>query len=530
MIITCAKKIESHPLTTHLDVIKLDNIYKNPNRIQEFIDLYYQAKNEDQQFSALLRIIHVLPYYYPGTFGFNDMRPIIDHWLSMHDINKTLSNKNFKGTLIHFSLKNIELFNYLLSKKANLSIPNSLNLKVYEYYHHIIQSHPYYGYSLDLSFYKTCLDLKESFDFIPIILNLAETYNSIENNKVICKVLNQYFKRSNNILNLHNILMLYSNSTTCKITLKNKIGFTTIPLLKDLSYLKGFSIQNYKKHQYLFQLIFNCNYLTEAMSIAFNCSSKSFKKAFFDYLTDKKWHLNLDGDKLSVIKFICELFLIKTTPNHSDCINLIAEQKGLIVTILPEWLNATNQRFFLSFLNNFTDSQKKFLLTSNCDKHIFNDTIAMYAKFPRELNRSMTLKKWNELSSFDLIHDFFVKESSKFAQPNFLLNQEKFFINAKFLKGIRLNNGMYFNLAEDQHQLIDWGNKMGHCIGTAGYGSMATEGGCLLIAVMKEKEPIYAIEIRSFKIVQIQGKNHSKPDQSLMNEISQKLRKLGLIN
>lgn len=529
MIITCTKKNELHSSILHLDVIKLDNIYKNPNRIQEFCDLYYNAKNEDQKLSAFLRVIQVLPNYYPGTFGFNEMKPIVDNWLDSHDINQQLTANKFKGTLLHFSLKNIDLFNYLLSKNADISSVNSQNLKVYDYYHNLIQINPHYGYSLDLSFYFTCIEYVQ-LDFVSIILNLFETNNTDENASVVKKIMPKYFKRKDCLFTSNNILMLYSNETTRSLTLKNKIGFESLPLLKDLSYLKGFKITNYKKHQYLFQLMFNCNYLTDSMDQIFLCSSKNFKKAFFDYLVDKKEILHLDGNKLSMIKFICELFLIKQVPNHSDCISLISNKQGMVFSILPEWLNSANQRFLLSFLNNFTDSQKKTLLTSDCDKTTFSDALAMYAKFPRELNRSISLKKWNALESFSLIHDFFVEESKKFAQPNFLLNQEKFFVNAKFLRGIRLNNGMYFNLAEDQHELIDWGNKMGHCIGTAGYGSMATEGDCLLIAVMKDKEPVYAIEIRGFRIVQIQGKNHSKPDGTLMNEISLKLRKLGLIN
>jgi hypothetical protein len=533
MIISINKKQEVHQSVKHLEAIKLDNIYKSPDRINEFLDLYYKAKNEDQKIIALLRILIILPHYYQTTFGFNEIKPVIDHWLLSHDINDQIKNNGFSGSLIHFSLKNIQLFNYLLDKGANILALNSMGLSVINYYENVTQLNPMIGYCLDLSFYDSILTRTTNsigFDQIQTYLNLLDLNNSVSNTKIINKQLQKYLKHDSCLLTTSNILQLYSNQDTAKLAKKLKVGQDQLPLFKDLFFFKDFKINNYEKHQYLFQLLFNYPFITEAMQPIFLTSSKLFKKAFFEKTLSKKNCITLDGDVLSMIKFTSELFLMRLVPNHSDFIEAISTKKGVINNLIPKWINSSNQRFLLSLLNNFTDSQKKILLSLDCDLPTFRDTLNMYSKFPRELNRSLSTKKWNTLENFSLIHDFFCEEYKKFQQPNFLLNQEKFFVNAKFLRGIKLSNGMYFNLADDQHELIDWGNKMGHCIGTAGYGQLATEGNCLLIAVMKDKEPVFAIEIRDFRIAQIQGKNHSKPEPLLMNEIENRLKKLGIIN
>lgn len=524
------------PEPAHLNVMQYDNIYKNPNVANDFIKNYYNAKQEQDKINALLKVIKVIPHYFP-YFDFESIKAVLVDWFKTHSINDMIENDGlFKGSIIHYALKSPLIIQFLIDSGADLDSINSKGKKVVDYYHLVSQNDVVLGSTLDTCLYEKYLEIdNNNYQWMMDILNVGDIL--FTDMDYFYKLFNRIIKSKKYDFSLFDTLIIYSHDKTAIAAKKNKLGYETIPLMKDLYYY-NFAIKNVKNHKYLMEMFFKEQYVAESIKSVFGINSKKVKEIFNDTMTYRKQFV-IDGNKIAKMKLMAEIFLRSNMlkPNINDCIAMMERVNG------NELLNnkgfdeimelESNFNFiFVSFMSNFIDEQKMVLIEESVDKndYIFMDTMMIYKKYNMELDLILKQRKWNEKNSWLKIHDLFVQESKKFMVKNFILKQEDKFSNAKFIHGQKLSNGMHFAVAKDQRELFAWGDILDHCVGTAGYGERALNGDCLIIGVMRGFDPVYTIEIRDMRVIQIQGKSNTKPEQNIYREIESKLRQFGLIN
>lgn len=107
---------------------------------------------------------------------------------------------------------------------------------------------------------------------------------------------------------------------------------------------------------------------------------------------------------------------------------------------------------------------------------------------------------------------------------NFNLEQEKNFPNLTLL------DKKNWEVAQNKHQLLQWGRLLQHCIGTQLYAEYAKAGKNIILGYKELNKLKYTLEIKDKKIVQIQGKSNLKPSESEFCLIKSQLLSLDIID
>lgn len=180
----------------------------------------------------------------------------------------------------------------------------------------------------------------------------------------------------------------------------------------------------------------------------------------------------------------------------------------------------------------YTPQQIKSVLMSK-DKleDSVDDIYRMYRKFSKELDIILKRTKFSDVDSLQKLHDFLSGEVETLEQEDFKLEQATVNPKLKSLEKITMSLGYGVKLAESNHELIRWGSQMGHCVGGGDYAEEAKNGDTIIMAITKDNEPKFCIEISpDGEIRQVQGKSYSRPETPVMEEFVKQLKSKGILN
>lgn len=96
---------------------------------------------------------------------------------------------------------------------------------------------------------------------------------------------------------------------------------------------------------------------------------------------------------------------------------------------------------------------------------------------------------------------------------------------AKDIAKVTFKNGYQVIQPADTHELMDWGNKMGHCIGS--YASEAFSGQSVFLGIIKDGKMIgnAQIKVKAKRLMQIFGKHNALLDDEVLDAFAEPLIK-----
>lgn len=245
---------------------------------------------------------------------------------------------------------------------------------------------------------------------------------------------------------------------------------------------------------------------------------------------------------LQIADWVKVLFTDNNALNTSDFLEVLEsynskEKCGLdaVNNDLNHGYRADKKRVgeFKNLMNKiYTAQQKKAVLMSPADlEDSVDDTCDMYSKFSKELDIILKRIKFSDIDSLQKLHDVISGEVETLEQADFPLEQDTVNPKLKALNKIKMNLGYGVKLAESNHELIRWGAQMGHCVGGGDYAEDAKKGETIILAITQENEAKYCIEISPRgEIRQVQGKSHSRPESTIMEEFVKELKSKGILN
>jgi hypothetical protein len=253
----------------------------------------------------------------------------------------------------------------------------------------------------------------------------------------------------------------------------------------------------------------------------------------------KTCEINIEA--LYTLDFIGDLFASRNPSLFLEIVDKIvkkirikqANEKLCSRQMIQVISSVENYRKFLSLLmNNFSDKKiqellEGFIFCSQKDRYNveLDDLIDMYSSHPKEYSALIKNTPFIKMNTLTKLHDLFAAHIEKLEQPLTELKQESFFPALNSLKKVSFMDRYSFKIAETNHELIEWGSQMSHCIGDSSYSSEAQKGKIILLALCVDSIPKYSIEISDGRIHQIQGKSHSKPPQKVIDAMSKVLKK-----
>lgn len=266
--------------------------------------------------------------------------------------------------------------------------------------------------------------------------------------------------------------------------------------------------------------------LKEALQKQFGISSPVFIKTVYQTLIkEDDTKININSNYLLLFDFLSKIFIKQSKPNHSLFLQAIQDRNVLANAMV---LFRQRIRALEILKKHFSDSQILELISDpDSNANTISDTFAMYLTNDEFFNKSLNKLKYNEKNTFGKIHDVFAKQIQYMKNPDFMLQQESLSPALNLI-----NDHSYkfqFIIPANYHTLIDWGNQLGHCIGSKHYALKALKGECILLGVSEENKLLYTLEIINGHMVQIQGKSGSAPHSTLNSEIQSALKKAKLL-
>lgn len=232
---------------------------------------------------------------------------------------------------------------------------------------------------------------------------------------------------------------------------------------------------------------------------------------------------------------ICDYFYKLFPNNYCDFLVCVEKYQNIRHNAHPIF-DAENK--LIPFLKNFTDKQiKTLLLRSNfinqssgySPYHDVVDTVEMFNRYETELKLCLNRVPFKKIDTMKKLHDFFTKEVMKLRQQLYNLEQNKHYPALDKVDGVKLLNNYEIIVAKTNHDLVKWGNELGHCIGNGSYAEKAKSGNIILLAIGKNGEAEYAIEIKKGRLIQIQGKSCDYPPEDLVTEFANLMKKHNLL-
>lgn len=293
---------------------------------------------------------------------------------------------------------------------------------------------------------------------------------------------------------------------------------------------------------------FSHSSIKDALNERYGVSSPRLVNIISKRLFNKKGsHVVINCSILHKGDVLKKLFL-ESEKNESDFLDFMEKDIHTLDKVCDSLLGKTNQWMrgmynFDGFVNNkidgldvfknFSQSQVKGILQEKVDlienQFVVIDTFKMYQEHPAYFNNLIKETKPKVRSVTDL-HDWLSIESTKMATKDFPLRQEEHVPNILKINGKELLDGYKIKVAESSHELIYWGNKLGHCVGNGSYAREALKGQTNLLCITKNDEPAYCVEFRGNQIVQIQGKSRRSPEDPLLESFLKEMKTHELIN
>jgi hypothetical protein len=159
-------------------------------------------------------------------------------------------------------------------------------------------------------------------------------------------------------------------------------------------------------------------------------------------------------------------------------------------------------------------SQKKIInfLESATNKHQLTEIGYYYVQVKHQFN--IDIQSMNFVNDCNTIHAYLEREYKRIQNPIFMLNND---VEIEALDDVELAH-LRFMVPKTNHDLIEWGQIMSHCVGTYGEYVKKKERQIIGVVDKNTNEMVYTIDIRKKKIVQFLGKRNSQPE-SFDNEL-----------
>ena len=268
--------------------------------------------------------------------------------------------------------------------------------------------------------------------------------------------------------------------------------------------------------------------LTEALEKCFGLSSKKFVKIFEEKFFNRSEQLaKLDLDYLVLTEFLSEIFL--DVDNHADFLHF-QENSDSLKYLVPSIIPNTDRYNLIDLLNdNFTNEQIVQILKNSKRLPDLSTALRSYKSYQTYFQRLFEATEFKNLSTLDLIIKTIFDHEDIASVELVRFNQENYSPETKQLKEVTLPGQYTIKLAESNHELINWGVRMDHCIGGEEYQEDAANNEVLLFALVKDNSPKFAVEVRNGRFIQMQGSSGSKPTREVEVALLKTLELLKLI-
>lgn len=157
-----------------------------------------------------------------------------------------------------------------------------------------------------------------------------------------------------------------------------------------------------------------------------------------------------------------------------------------------------------NLLKNYPKERIKILFSGPFTKMYYDDAARLHNVYP-----GISLPE--KPKSFHDIHDYLVRESFKIEHKEQVLDLKEEWV-ALESKSYGPNNEFRIIFPRSNYDLLEWGKKLHHCIG--GYFDRMKSGECILLAVLKNGEMLYNLDIRRKEINQFRGVCNGLPEPS----------------
>ena len=281
---------------------------------------------------------------------------------------------------------------------------------------------------------------------------------------------------------------------------------------------------------------FQHNSLKEALSRRYGISSSQFTKRFESLLFQRsEAKVNINLGVFAYLDFLSLCFLKRDKPNFSDFIETFLSAPIESIYTFSRNTNANKNKVLFKILSlyNVDFHIKEILSFKNGDFRgtDLKDTIEMFNNHTNHLTEHLKSLDFERKNSLEKIHDEFVLKIECLEQGDFPLKQEENFPELNKLKTIKIGNEFDIEIAQTNYDLIRWGTLMGHCVGNGSYGEDILEKQCIIFALVKDKVPMYCVEVNPEKrdIEQIQGKSKTTPPKEVLVDLISKVKKIGLM-
>lgn len=289
---------------------------------------------------------------------------------------------------------------------------------------------------------------------------------------------------------------------------------------------KNFKLQD--KHHFLPQVMGNAQ-LRDYLKAKYQWCSKQFVRLVYEKVYDTKAQI-VNLDILNYVDYGYKLFIKdKVKPNHGLLFNLLNSNDAL--QNFNQMQEATRGRNInLAGMFGFFNDEQVYRLASGGghDRYLMQDLVLMVSDCQkREFFEFIQETPFNQINDFKKFHDELNRFKNKYRHPNFKLKQDVTFPGLKEIDGKMILEKFQVKVAEDQHQLLDWGNQLSHCIGTASYGRDAKAGRCILLGFFDGNEIVYTAEISTKgEIRQFRGKCNKEGPANLKKQVVELLKNL----
>lgn len=233
----------------------------------------------------------------------------------------------------------------------------------------------------------------------------------------------------------------------------------------------------------------------------------------------------LDLKFFKKVSLLAGIFLPK---NHSDFLHYLNTDLSKLEKHTP-YIQACAG--FTRLLSLFNEEQKKTLINNALKKDTPSiaqalDIFGQHETYYRKYFSENDFKEFNDLTK---IKDIIFEKEEIACSPFQEMDQTQFFPEAKTLSEIVLPEDYVFVLPKSNHDLIDWGVELDHCVGGEDYQEDTANGDCLIVGVFKGNKVKYTLEVRDGEFVQIQGKSSASPKSLVYTSVVKALELLKII-
>lgn len=266
--------------------------------------------------------------------------------------------------------------------------------------------------------------------------------------------------------------------------------------------------------------------LLDGLTNVFGFSSKNFVKNFEPtFFKRSSSDFTLDLPYLKKVNFLKNVFLPN---NHNDFLHFL---NANLSKIENAYLSIEQRNNLEKLLNLFNDEQKHTLLSNLVRQNIeeLPDALETFGNSETYFKKFFKENDFKKFDRFSKIIATIFEEEEMAACPLQEMDQTEFFPEAKQLLDLTFPDDYKIIIPTNNHQLIQWGVEMGHCVGGEDYQEDTANGDCLIVGLALGDKVKYAVEVRDNELVQVLGKSKCEPKPLVYSSLIKALEVLRLI-